>query len=71
MANQTPIDILTVDYIWLREFAEKGFLTDLTNYRKKWGRSSDWYEGNWDGGVYDWYEGNWDGGVYEDEVRIN
>jgi multiple sugar transport system substrate-binding protein len=52
MANQTPVDMLTVDYIWLGEFAEKGFLTDLTNYTKKWGRSSDWYQGNWDGGVY-------------------
>jgi len=52
MANQTPVDLLTVDYIWLGEFAEKGFLTDLTNYTKKWERSSDWYQGNWDGGVY-------------------
>jgi multiple sugar transport system substrate-binding protein len=52
MANQTPVDILTVDHIWLGEFAEKGYLTDLTNLTKKWGRSSDWYEGNWDGGVY-------------------
>ena len=53
MTNQTPIDILSVDQIWLGEFAERGFLTDLTNYTKKWGRSSDWYEANWDGGVYD------------------
>jgi multiple sugar transport system substrate-binding protein len=52
MANQTPVDIFTIDHIWLGEFAEKGFLTDLTNYTKKWGRSSDWYQGNWDGGVY-------------------
>jgi len=52
MANQTPVDIVTVDYIWLGEFAEKGFLTDLTNYTKNWGRSSDWYEANWDGGIY-------------------
>jgi multiple sugar transport system substrate-binding protein len=52
MANQTPVDILTVDHIWLGEFAEKGFLTNLTDYTKKWGRSSDWYQGNWDGGVY-------------------
>lgn len=52
MANQTPVDILTVDYIWLGEFAEKGYLTDLTNLTKNWGRSLDWYEGNWDGGVY-------------------
>ncbi len=52
MANQTPVDIVTVDYIWLGEFAEKGLLMDLTNYTKNWGRSSDWYEANWDGGVY-------------------
>jgi multiple sugar transport system substrate-binding protein len=59
MANQTPVDMLTVDYIWLGEFAEKGFLTDLTNYTKKWGRSSDWYQGNWDGGVYKDKVGIW------------
>ncbi|HEY7226878.1 MAG TPA: extracellular solute-binding protein [Nitrososphaeraceae archaeon] len=52
MANQTPVDILTVDHIWLGEFAEKGYLMDLTNLTKSWGRSADWYEGNWDGGVY-------------------
>ena len=52
MSNQTPIDLLSVDQIWLGEFAERGFLTDLTNYTKNWGRSSDWYEANWDGGVY-------------------
>ena len=37
MTNQTPIDIVSVDQIWLGEFAERGFLTDLTNYTKKWG----------------------------------
>jgi multiple sugar transport system substrate-binding protein len=52
MSNQTPVDIMTVDHIWLGEFAEKGYLADLTNFTKKWGRSLDWYEGNWDGGVY-------------------
>ena len=52
MSNQTPIDLLSVDQIWLGEFAERGFLTDLTNYTKNWGRSSEWYEANWDGGVY-------------------
>ena len=30
ITNQTPVDILTVDQIWLGEFAEKGLLTDLT-----------------------------------------
>jgi multiple sugar transport system substrate-binding protein len=52
MVNKTAIDIVTVDYIWLGEFVEKGLLTDITNYTEHWGRSSDWYEANWDGGAY-------------------
>ena len=52
MANKTSVDIMTVDYIWLGEFVEKGLLTDITNYTKDWGRASDWYEANWDGGSY-------------------
>src|SRR6266496_2976434 len=52
MANQTPVDIMTVDQIWLGEFVEKGFLTDLSNYTQKWGRLSNWYEANRDGGVF-------------------
>jgi multiple sugar transport system substrate-binding protein len=52
MANGTSIDIMSVDQIWLGEFAEKGFLTDLTDRVQKWGRSSDWYQEHWDGGVY-------------------
>jgi multiple sugar transport system substrate-binding protein len=52
MANRTSIDLISVDQIWLGEFANKGFITDLTNLAESWGRSSDWYETNWDGGVY-------------------
>ena len=52
MANKTAIDIVTVDYIWLGEFVEKGLLTDITNYTERWGRSSEWYEANLDGGAY-------------------
>jgi multiple sugar transport system substrate-binding protein len=52
MANQTPVDIMSVDQIWLGEFVEKGFLADLTDRAKSWGREKDWYEANWDGGVY-------------------
>jgi multiple sugar transport system substrate-binding protein len=52
MANQTPIDIVSVDQIWLGDFAEKGYLTDLTNYTKKWGRSNEWYQQSWGGGAY-------------------
>ena len=52
LTNQTPVDIVSVDQIWLGEFAEKGLLTDLTNRTEKWGRSSDWYQANWDGGSF-------------------
>jgi multiple sugar transport system substrate-binding protein len=52
MANQTSVDLISIDQIWLGEFAEKGFLTDLTNRTDRWGRSSDWYQTNWDGGGY-------------------
>ena len=52
MSNQTPIDLLSVDQIWLGDFADKGFLTDLSNRTKKWGRSADWYQESWGGGSY-------------------
>jgi multiple sugar transport system substrate-binding protein len=52
VGNQTEIDLVSLDQIWLGEFAEKGFLTDLTNYTKNWGRENDWYEQSWDGGIY-------------------
>ena len=32
MANKTPIDLITVDPIWLGKFVQKGILTDLTNH---------------------------------------
>ncbi len=48
--NHTSLDLVSVDQIWLGEFAEKGLLTDLTNRTEKWGRSVDWYQANWDGG---------------------
>jgi multiple sugar transport system substrate-binding protein len=52
MANQTPVDLMSADQIWVGEFAKKGLFVDLTNRTKAWGRSSDWYEVNWDGGAY-------------------
>ena len=45
-------DLVSLDQIWLGEFAQKGLLTDLTNYTKNWGRQNDWYRENWDGGIY-------------------
>jgi multiple sugar transport system substrate-binding protein len=53
LSNQTPIDIITVNQIWLDEFAQKGFLTDLTNYTtQRWNRdgNEEWYFENWEGG---------------------
>jgi multiple sugar transport system substrate-binding protein len=52
MAGKTEIDLISVDAIWLGEFAEGGYLTDLTDPSSKWGRSSDWYKENWEGGMY-------------------
>jgi multiple sugar transport system substrate-binding protein len=52
ISNQTPIDLISVDQIWLGDFAERGYLTDLTNYVNQWGRASDWYPTNFDGGIY-------------------
>ncbi|HEY6404935.1 MAG TPA: extracellular solute-binding protein, partial [Nitrososphaeraceae archaeon] len=55
LSNQTPIDIITLDQIWLGEFAQKGLLTDLSNYtEKQWDRNGqeEWYFQNWEGGKY-------------------
>src|ERR687887_601774 len=52
ITNGTPVDIITLDQIWLGEFAQKGLLTDLSNYAMKWGRIPDWYQTNFAGGVY-------------------
>lgn len=66
ISNGTHIDIISLDQIWLGEFAEKGLLTDLTNYTEKWGRMSDWYQSNWAGGIY---KGKPYGIWYETDVR--
>jgi multiple sugar transport system substrate-binding protein len=52
ITNGTAVDIVTLDQIWLGEFAQKGLLTDLTNYTKSWGRLSDLYQSNLDGMIY-------------------
>ena len=52
LSNGTSVDIVNLDQIWLGEFAQKHLLTDLTNYTKKWGRLSDWYQSNLDGMTY-------------------
>src|SRR3712207_1201741 len=52
ISNADPIDIVSVDHIWLGEFAEKGLLRNLTSDFEEWGRMSDLYEANLDGSVY-------------------
>ena len=53
VSNNESVDLISVDQIWLSELAEKQILTDLTNFTDEWGISSDWYQANWDGGVYE------------------
>ena len=50
--NGTSVDVVSLDQIWLGEFAQKGLLTDLTNYTKEWGQLSNLYQSNLDGMVY-------------------
>ena len=52
MAGRTPIDLISIDQIWLGEFAEGKFLSDLSNLTQSWNRSSEWFKTNWDGGIY-------------------
>lgn len=50
--NGTAIDLFSADQIWLGELVDMGLLTDLTSHTESWGRASDWYQTNWDGGGY-------------------
>ena len=44
IANKTSLDIIDIDPSWLGEFAQKGFLTDLTNFSQNWGQLHDLYQ---------------------------
>src|ERR671914_364561 len=52
LSNGDPIDIISIDQIWLGEFAERGLLRNLTADFEQWGRMGDLYEANLDGSVY-------------------
>jgi multiple sugar transport system substrate-binding protein len=52
LSNGDSIDIISVDQIWLGEFAEKGLIRNLTADFEQWGRMDDLYSGNLDGSVY-------------------
>jgi multiple sugar transport system substrate-binding protein len=52
ISNHTQVDLISLDQIWVGEFAERGLLADITDKVKNWGRISDLYESNLDGTVY-------------------
>ena len=52
ITNGESIDIISVDQIWLGEFAGKGLLRNLTAEFEQRGRMSDLYEANLDGCIY-------------------
>src|ERR671923_1202233 len=52
ISNQTHVDLISLDQIWVGEFVERGLLTDITDKVNNWGRISDLYESNLDGTVY-------------------
>ena len=52
LVNQTSIDLISLDQIWVGDFAGKGLLTDLTQKAQTWDRLSDFYEANLDGSLY-------------------
>ena len=52
LSNGDSVDIISLDQIWLGEFAEKGLIRNLTADFEQWGRMDDLYEANIDGQVY-------------------
>jgi multiple sugar transport system substrate-binding protein len=52
LSSGDSVDIVSVDQIWLGDFAGRGLLTNLTDEFEEWGRISDLYEANLDGCVY-------------------
>lgn len=52
VSNKSAIDFVSVDQIWLGEFASKGLLSNLTTYVDGWTRAPTWYQQHWDGGTY-------------------
>ena len=50
--HHTPVDIISIDQTWFGEFAQKGYLTDITQRAQGWGKIPEWYSINLAGGVY-------------------
>jgi multiple sugar transport system substrate-binding protein len=52
LSKGETVDIISVDQIWLGEFAQRGLIENLTQKFEEWGRIPDLYEPNLDGSVY-------------------
>jgi multiple sugar transport system substrate-binding protein len=52
LSKGETVDIISVDQIWLGEFAQRGLIENLTQEFEEWGRIPDLYEPNLDGCVY-------------------
>ncbi|HEX6281979.1 MAG TPA: hypothetical protein VFZ67_07090, partial [Nitrososphaera sp.] len=48
LSKGETVDIISIDQIWLGEFAQRGLLKNLTQEFEEWGRISDLYEPNLD-----------------------
>jgi multiple sugar transport system substrate-binding protein len=52
LSKGETVDLISIDQIWLGEFAQRGLLKNLTQEFEEWGRIPDLYEPNLDGCVY-------------------
>ncbi|MDY6895550.1 MAG: extracellular solute-binding protein, partial [Thermotogota bacterium] len=52
-AGKTPRDLVSIDQIWLGEFAQSGFLKDITEEVNSWGRIGEFYPANVEGSKFD------------------
>jgi multiple sugar transport system substrate-binding protein len=52
LSKGESVDIISLDQIWLGEFAQRGLIENLTQKFEEWGRIPDLYEPNLDGSVY-------------------
>ena len=52
LSKGETVDIISIDQVWLGEFAQRGLLKNLTQEFEEWGRIPDLYEPNLDGCVY-------------------
>jgi multiple sugar transport system substrate-binding protein len=52
LSKGETVDIISIDQIWLGEFAQRALIENLTQKFEEWGRIPDLYEPNLDGCVY-------------------